>query len=309
MKTKRRLELFAFWQPEEICRHLEDMAQKGWLLLEITHPFWRYRQIPPKKISFDIAYFASASEYDFQLSPAQEEFRDLCAHDGWELSCTYGQMMIFYNTRENPTPLETEPELKLEAIHTYAMKNFLRILGGLLLLLLLDSLQMIAQLQRTPISLLTDAHQLFSMFCFVLLGITYLVQGLLYLRWYTRAKYAAQAGVFLNPGNFSGMLRGTVGGFLVLWVYQVSLSFPAETALQRCCICWTVCIWAICLHQLVFNNTGVFEGEKLVQGDGANDYLVSGSRGAAGSGLGADVGNSADSGCGLRSANAVKQWC
>lgn len=28
MKTKRRLELFAFWQPEEISRHLEGMAQK-----------------------------------------------------------------------------------------------------------------------------------------------------------------------------------------------------------------------------------------------------------------------------------------
>lgn len=38
MKTKRRLELFAFWQPEEISRHLEGMAQKGWLLLEINHP-------------------------------------------------------------------------------------------------------------------------------------------------------------------------------------------------------------------------------------------------------------------------------
>lgn len=236
MKTKRRLEIFAFWQPEEICHHLEDMVQKGWLLLEINHPFWTYRQIPPQKISFDIAYFASASEYDFQLSQGQEEFRDLCAHDGWELACTYGQMMIFYNTRQNPTPLETEPELKLEAIHTYAMKHFLRVLGGLLLLLLLNSRQMIAQLQRTPISVLTDAHQLFSMFCFVLLGITYLVQGLLYLRWYTQAQYAARAGVFLNPGNFSGMLRGTVGGFLVLLVYQILLSFPAETALQRWCI-------------------------------------------------------------------------
>lgn len=47
MKTKRRLEIFAFWQPEEICRHLEKMAQKGWLLLEINHPFWTYRQILP----------------------------------------------------------------------------------------------------------------------------------------------------------------------------------------------------------------------------------------------------------------------
>lgn len=233
MKTKRRLELFAFWQPEEICRHLEDMAQKGWLLLEITHPFWRYRQIPPQEISFDIAYFASASEYDFQLSPAQEEFRDLCAHDGWELACTYGQMMIFYNTRENPTPLETEPGLKLEAIHTYAMKNFLRVLGGLLLLLLLRSRLVVSQLQRTPISVLTDNQQLFSMFCYVLLGIIYLAQGLRYLRWYTQAKYAAQAGVFLNPGNFSGMLRGAVEGFLVLLACQIFLSFPAGTALQR----------------------------------------------------------------------------
>lgn len=257
MKTKRRLELFAFWQPEEISRHLEGMAQKGWLLLEINHPFWIYRQISPEKISFDIAYFASASEYDSQLSPAQEEFRDLCAHDGWELTCTYGQMMIFYNTRENPTPLETEPELKLEAIHTYAMKHFLRILGVLLLLLLLRSRQMIAQLQRTPISVLTDAHQLFSMFCFALLGITYLVQGLLYLRWYTRAKYAAQAGVFLNPGNFSGMLRGTVGGFLVLWAYQVSLSFPAETALQRWCIVGLFA-FGLCVYIIWFSITQGF---------------------------------------------------
>ena len=50
-------------------------------------------------------------------------------HTGWQLACTSAQLQIFYNERENPIPIETDPELELQAIHAsylLTVNRFLR---------------------------------------------------------------------------------------------------------------------------------------------------------------------------------------
>lgn len=38
MKRKQRLENFVFYDTESVTAHLEDMAQKGWALKDVTNP-------------------------------------------------------------------------------------------------------------------------------------------------------------------------------------------------------------------------------------------------------------------------------
>ena len=123
--TKRRIEPLSFYDHTGISRHLEKMAAKGWMIEKIVNTGWVYRRIEPKKIHFAVSYYPKASEFDPELSEEQKMLHDFCAHTGWELVCTSAQMQIFCNERENPTPIETEPELELQAIHASAKKSFI----------------------------------------------------------------------------------------------------------------------------------------------------------------------------------------
>ena len=59
--TKRRLELYSFFNHTGIAAHLEDMAQKGWMIEKITGFGWVYRRIEPKRLHFSVSYYARAS--------------------------------------------------------------------------------------------------------------------------------------------------------------------------------------------------------------------------------------------------------
>ena len=123
--TKRRLELYSFFNHTGIAAHLEDMAQKGWMIEKITGFGWVYRRIEPKRLHFSVSYYARASEFDPQPSEGQREFQEFCEHTGWKLACSSAQLQIFYNDQPDPTPIETDPKLELEAIHASAKKGFL----------------------------------------------------------------------------------------------------------------------------------------------------------------------------------------
>ena len=105
---KRRVELLSFYDHVGISRHLEKMAAKGWMLEKITNLGWVYRRIEPKQLHFTVSYYSQASEFDPEPTEDQKTFYDFCAHTGWQLACSSAQLQIFYNERENPTPIETD---------------------------------------------------------------------------------------------------------------------------------------------------------------------------------------------------------
>ena len=113
---KRRVELLSFYDHVGISRHLEKMAAKGWMLEKITNLGWVYRRIEPKQLHFTVSYYSKASEFDPEPTEDQKTFYDFCAHTGWQLACSSAQLQIFYNERENPTPIETDAKLEVQAI-------------------------------------------------------------------------------------------------------------------------------------------------------------------------------------------------
>ena len=115
-QTKYRFENFSFHDFAGVERHLEAMAQKGWLLDKVTAFTWRYRRIEPKKLHFSVTYFSEASEYNPYPTPNQRTFLDYCSDAGWNLAAEWAQMQILWSELENPVPIETDEELRLRSI-------------------------------------------------------------------------------------------------------------------------------------------------------------------------------------------------
>jgi len=224
--TKRRFELFSFFDHTGIRTHLEKMAGKGWMLEKISNFGWIYRRTEPKEIHFAVSYYPKASEFDPEPSEEQKTFHEFCAHTGWMLACTSAQMQIFYNEQENPIPIETEPELELAAIHASAKKSLFVTYSLFILLSFMQGGLFLAELLRDPFGLLASPSRLFSGFCFLLLFFLSVTELATYFSWYQKAKDAASYGEFLPTPNtrwYQGIAVGAVLIGAVYWMFNFIL--------------------------------------------------------------------------------------
>ena len=220
---KRRLEPLSFFDHTGISRHLEKMAAKGWMIEKIINTGWVYRRIKPRNIHFSVSYFPKASEFDPELSEEQKMFHDFCAHTGWQLACTSAQLQIFYNECENPTPIETEPELELQAIHASAKKGFIPSYIILLVIALLNGVLWVSSLLGDPIDLFSNPTKLFTGFAWLLLGELCIVELACYFRWYSKANVAAEHGEFLKATSTSKFQKAVlfiVIGGAIFWAFN-----------------------------------------------------------------------------------------
>lgn len=209
-KTKRRIETLSFWDHTGISSHLEKMAVKGWMIEKIVNTGWVYRRIEPKIVHFAVSYYPKASEFDPEPSEEQKMFHEFCAHTGWKLVCTSAQMQIFYNEQEEPIPIETEPELELQAIHASAKKSFLLPYSLFLVSALMNIAMFISSLLGDPIELLSNPSRLFSGFAFLMLALLSSVEMISYVCWLIKAKKAAKHGEFLRGISTSAFQKGAL---------------------------------------------------------------------------------------------------
>lgn len=197
-ETRRQMSLYSFYDHTGIEGHLARMAEKGWLLCEIGQFFWHFQRIEPKKLTFCVCYFPKATIYDPWPSEKQKEFYDLCAHAGWTLAGSSGQLQVFYNERENPVPIDTDPVLEVDAIHQSAKKTFLLSNCLLLGVGVLNLMQFLWRLFDDPITTLSSALALFSLVCWPVLILMEVVDLATYFLWRRRALRAAERGEFLD---------------------------------------------------------------------------------------------------------------
>ena len=218
---KRRIEPLSFYDHTGISSHLEKMAAKGWMLEKIVNTGWVYRRIEPKNVRFSVSYYPKASEFDPEPSEEQKMFHDFCAYTGWQLACTSAQLQIFYNEQENPTPIETEPELELQAIHASAKKSFIPSCIMMLVVACMQGALWISNLLGDPLDLLSNPTELFVGFIWLLLGILCGTELICYFRWHAKAKVLAEHGEFLKAPSTSGLKKIVLGiavGGAVFWI-------------------------------------------------------------------------------------------
>ncbi len=230
-ETKRQLSLHSFYDHTGIEGHLARMAERGWLLCGIGQLFWHYRRIEPRQITFSVCYFPQATIYDPRPSEKQEEFYDLCAHAGWTLAGESGQLQVFYHQGEDPTPIDTDPALEVEAIHQSAKKTFLLANFLLVGVAVMNLGMLLFRLRDDPVSTLANGSTLLSVLAFAVVLLNCVVELCAYFLWRHRARRAAERGEFLPTRSrvwlqrlllavllpagawwFAGMLRDGGGG-------------------------------------------------------------------------------------------------
>lgn len=200
---KRRFETFSFFEYTDIARHLTKMAKKGWLIEKISNLGWRYRRIEPKNLSFFIAYFPRSSAYDPEPTEEQKAYHEFCAHTGWKLAAANAQMHIFYNEQENPTPIETDPVLKIVTVHSAAQMSYLPTYFVFLLIAIVECVRFGSKLKTDLIWNLSSTAYLLTSFAWLILLIHCTVELGGYFIWYARAKKAARRGEFAEASNYS----------------------------------------------------------------------------------------------------------
>ena len=220
--TKRRVEFFSFYDHTGIERHLERMAAKGWLLEKIGQFFWHYRRIEPKKLTFSVSFFPEATQYDPGPSYKQELFYDLCAHTGWVLAAASAQMQVFYNERENPLPIDTDPMLEVEAIHKTAKKGYFLSQALLTGVAVLNLVQFLFRTDNNLIVTLASPARLFQVVCWPALLLIIGIDTGGYFLWRHRALKAAEQGEFLPTRSHTMAQKVLLAVMLIAFVWSTS---------------------------------------------------------------------------------------
>ena len=245
---KKRIETFSFFDHAGISRHLEEMASKGWMIEKLTNFAWVYRRIEPKKVTFAVSYYPKASEFDPEPSEEQKTFHEFCLHTGWKLACTSAQLQIFYNEREHPIPIETEPALEVESIHASAKKSFIPSYFLLFLISLISGGLFIGGMLRDPIGQLSSPTNLFTGSCFLVLFAICVMELVCYFRWHSQAKRAAEQGEFLKPVSTSKFQKVMLAVILIGAIYWVANFILCGDKFRR----WAGIIMCLYMPMLIF---------------------------------------------------------
>ncbi len=234
-ETKRVFLLHAFYDRTGIREYLEAQARKGWLLDRISSFGWILRRIEPRELHYEVTYFPKASAFDPEPLEQQLAFQDFCEHTGWQLAAANGQLQIFYNERQDPTPIETDAVLELETIHKAVKKGYLPSILLLMAVSIMNAGLFFYRLSLDPIGIFSSTTNLFTGLCWFLSLLLSSVDVLHYFRWYRRARRAAQTdGSFVETKSLWGfqivilviMIIGLVGLLLSLggnrqWILYV----------------------------------------------------------------------------------------
>ena len=231
LRTKRRMEFFAFYDDQGIARHLERMAQKGWLIERINNYFWTYRKIEPRRLRFAVTYFPEASDFNPGPTENQQTFLEYCESAGWRFAAQWCQMQIFYNESFDAVPLETDEWSRLQNIHRCMRKNFLP--GNLVILILMGillGLQLLS-VPRDLLSLLAENTRLITVTLLLLAILSEAGMLLGYYLWRRRSLRAvANGGSCAQGGRIQRWLGRPVWLLvlllLALYLYSLGSYWP-----------------------------------------------------------------------------------
>lgn len=232
-KTKRRMETLSFYDRTGVERHLEQMAEKGWMIDRISNLGWVYRRIEPQKLQFSVTYYPKASDFDPGPSEDQQVYHAFSAHAGWKYVCSWAQMQIFCTNQPDPVPIETDPELELQTIHAAMVKGFLVPYGILLVIALVWSAMLVHDVLYDPIGLFSSTTNLFLMVVWPLLALLFIVEIVAYLRWRSRAKKAAACGEFIDTPNTRRFQRIVYWLCMLAFAVQILYNVTAGSSMLR----------------------------------------------------------------------------
>ena len=210
MKTKKRdLIPFSFYDLTGMERHFEKRSREGWLLDGISSFGWHYHRVEPKARRFTVTCSPAASAFEPEPTEEQHTFQDFCAHTGWVWAAASGRLQVFYNEKENPLPIHTDPALEIAQVGKMA-RRFLPAYVILMVIGFWMGGSWLWSLFHSPIDLLSSPTALFTGLCWLGLFLYGAADLTCYLTWRHRAKKAAPLGEFVPTRGCHRLLVGIV---------------------------------------------------------------------------------------------------
>ncbi|MFI3163646.1 MAG: DUF2812 domain-containing protein [Bacillota bacterium] len=155
---------------EGMERKLEREALKGWKLLKKQgKTMMKFERITPTPLKYTVTYFHEASEFNSEPTENQKVFIEMCEASGWQYICSAGQMLIFCSEKENPTPIETDEQQKLNSIHKSMKAGFLPSYYLLVAISLMFIGMRIYDMFNRPIYFYSEATNIISLVLFAIL--------------------------------------------------------------------------------------------------------------------------------------------
>lgn len=259
--TKCKLEFFSFYDHTGMERHLEEMAQQGWMVERMESLWWVYRRCEKRQVHVAVSYDVQSSAFDPDGIEGERE--ELCRHAGWQLVASTGKMKVYYNWEEDPLPMETDPRMEVESIHRAVKQSYLPFYGIYLLLGLFWVYDLVVDLLFDPIGRLSSSLQISQGVCGVILLLLAGVELVGYYRWRHKALYMAEQGVFLETKSHRTLLQVALWILiLLLVVWAVEGVFGHSPLMQ-----WTV--WYM-LILLVCTTVGIPAFRNLLKRKGVS---------------------------------------
>ena len=166
-ETKRQAFWFQVDDTEAIARHLEKMEAKGWKLEAVDNWYYHFRRSGPAQVRYAVTYFPDASVFDPKLPEGQETYAGYCEAAGWELAAAYGPIQYFRSTRADPTPIETDESIKLDAVRRTMRKTYVLSYAAMLLIPLVYFPAFFAIYWRDPMDFFSSTSQILTLLMMV----------------------------------------------------------------------------------------------------------------------------------------------
>ncbi len=215
-KIKREFVLKSSWDREGIESFLEKKAAGGWMLESINDIIWQFRKEEPQNLHFSVVYFPKASSYDPKPSEKLLMFQDLCEHTGWKLAAGDGQTQIYYNEADDATPIETEDEMAVLAIHESAKRYYLPVCCFLVVLGLIQFGLFCYRLSTNTLYILSNNAAILSGICSLLVLILPVISIWQYHRWHKHVEELIESGEDIRKRNGPPDQRVSITGMMFI---------------------------------------------------------------------------------------------
>ena len=101
----------------------EKMAARGWMLRDARGSFWGFERQTPKDVKFSVAILKDVSMWEGSENEESRNFQFYCESAGWHFVCAEKCRQILWSDDRDIVPIETDEEMKMEAVKTQYRKQ------------------------------------------------------------------------------------------------------------------------------------------------------------------------------------------
>ena len=260
MRTKYQMNLYSIIEYTKMEKHLEKMAEQGWMLRKAGSFLWKYEEMEPKKMHFSIVFFPKTNALAPEPSEGLLMLREFCEKTGWKLAAEIGQMQIFYNEAEHPTPIETEGWVQLNNIHKTAKMAIIFPHAILLANAILQTGMQVFQFSLNPIQWLSGDYNLGLACLWIILGIGSLTELIHYVLWHKKAQEVVEEEGHIPEQKTLGVFRMI---YLGLAFAVLTFSIFALTGLLGGEYGFFVLIWSVIIVGVPFGVSRLLKAKKV----------------------------------------------